>query len=119
MLTDYDLAVMGKAQLGYMPDDLTIRKRVKVSDNAGGHTWATVDIPSKGRVMPMATQPIEGLAPGADLATMAAWVITLPAGTAVTADDLIVKGSQVYQVNNVNAGETWLTATRCIATLRS
>lgn len=115
MLTATDLQSMRAALQESLPETVTIQRLTRASDGMGGfnETWAQVaSVP--GRLSPAGTQPTEGVVASV-LQSQQAWIVTLPAGTAVTAADRLQIGSRTFEVIGVQAPRSYEIATRIVA----
>ena len=112
MLRTNDLYRMRQEQLKYLPGTAVIYRATLVSDGMGGQeeTWSPIGTASC-RIMPRKIEDREFPA-GSQLVSKMAWVVTLPHGTAVKAEDLIKIGSRTYEIISVNNDQSYQTAVR-------
>ena len=95
-----------------LPDTATVSRDTEVSDGAGGWTVTTATSgPVACRVAPAGGR--EAVIAG-KLDSVAAWTITLPALTDVTAKDRIVVGARTFEVAAVLGPRSWEIARRVL-----
>lgn len=115
MLSDAELAEMRSVQALAQAGTAVITRRTLTSDGMGGftETWAAAGTVTC-RVWPAQESGAERLI--ADRITEAdAWVLTLPYGTDVLADDRISADGRTFEVV-APLPHTWETARRVVAT---
>lgn len=107
MLTANELASMAETCTDALPDTVNVLRLTRASDSAGGktRTWAT-HATVAARVSPSATQGQEPEL-GARAANVAAWTITVPAGTDVTTADQIGWGTRRFEIRTVGSERSW------------
>lgn len=107
MLSTDELTAMKTTLNASLPDTATVYRLTRTSDSAGGYTeaWAAVGSAVACRISPAGTGAERQVA--AKLAAVAPWVITLPAGTDVTAKDKVVSGSRTFHVLAILAARSW------------
>lgn len=115
MLTAAEIADMRSTVEDALPDTALVSRRTLTPDGYGGasDSWATVATVAC-RVSPDAFAGGERPIAGGEQA-IAAWLITLPAETDVTATDRIVIGARTFEVIAVMARRTFElhTGVRC------
>lgn len=111
MLTAAELTAIQGIQTAALPATATIRRLTRTSDGGGGYTtaWANVATGVACRAA-MRSQPLSLLSANQE-AVLADWVVTLPAGTAVQAEDEIVIGGRTLVVIGSVVGP-WATSLR-------
>jgi head-tail adaptor len=113
MLSAADLAQMRAAQAAALPDTATIKSAEAGRSDTGGITkdWSgttTVACRLSSRGVPQ-----EYLALGATRGVQY-WMVTLPHGAAVTADNRLVIGARTLEIVGFASGGEWETALRAV-----
>lgn len=111
MLIATELTNMQAAQALALPATATIRRLTRASDLGGGYTttWADAATGVSCRAA-MRSQPLTLLNANQE-AVLADWVVTLPVGTVVLAEDEIVTGGHTLVVIGPVVGP-WATSLR-------
>ena len=114
MLSTDDLTAMRATLDASLPDTCTVYRLTRTSDGAGGYTeaWNATGSAVACRISPVSSGYEREVA--GKLAAVAAWVVTLPQGTDVTAQDKVVAGSRTFQVLAVLAVRSWEISRRVI-----
>jgi len=118
LVTTRELTVLRATQESTFDLTGVIKRKSLVSDGAGGFTSSETTVATVAcRVAPQATLGGEQVVAG-KLTSQAAWLVTLPQGTAIKEMDWIVVGSETYDVVAVRGPRTNETARVCLATKR-
>lgn len=114
MLSAADLTAMKTTLDASLPDTCTVYRLTRTSDGAGGYTeaWAATGAAVACRVSPAGTGAEREVA--ARLGAVATWMVTLPAGTDVTAKDKILTSTQTLQVEAALAPRSWEISRRVV-----
>lgn len=120
MLTAEEMAQMRAVQEAALPNTAVILRFPLVSDGMGGYidTWQPTGT-APCRVSSVNSRAYAETEQGLQLVSETRWVVTLPAGTEVSAKDQLQVGDVVYEVTEVNAGEDWMTAVRAQVTRKN
>ena len=108
-----ELTDLRAVQTAALPDTAVISRLARTYDDTGGYSdVATVIATVACRVTHDRPREVQQ---GATTVVLAEWVITLPYGTAVQADDEIAVGDSRYHVVGTLTG-SWRTAERALCT---
>jgi hypothetical protein len=114
-LSSVQLARLREREEARMVDTCNIVSRTRVSDNAGGNTYTettTEDVPCWRQ--PGMAGEAESLF-GGQLLSGLQWLYVFPYGTAISADDEIIYGTERFEVMGVLGPRTLELARRVIA----
>ena len=98
-----DLAGIQATVTSLLPDLAQIQRATLASDGAGGQTGTPTTIATVPCMVNDRRETASETVAGERVSSTVEWVITLPAGTDVTARDRIIVGTRTFQVTGVLA----------------
>ena len=113
MLSAADLAAMRTTQEAALPDTATIKSATSGRSDTGGVTTSWGGTTAVACRLSSRGVPEEYLAMGAERGVQY-WMVTLPYGTAVTADNRLVIGTRTLEIVGFASGGKWETALRAV-----
>ncbi|MBI4496310.1 MAG: head-tail adaptor protein [Chloroflexi bacterium] len=108
MLSSSDLSALRTSLEESLPDTAVVQRVTRTADDMGGFTesWAAAGTAAC-RVAPLGSRTPEERVFAERIAPDVPWVITLPQGTDVTAEDRVTVGARTFEVLGVLAPRSW------------